>query len=66
MEKIGNTIVDNKLGLFIGAGLGFLLAKKLVKTDKIIEQITLSIIIGLLGVGIQSEIKKKKPVTLKD
>lgn len=67
MEKAINTITGNKIGFFTGAGIGLLVAVKVVKTTKTYEKVILSVICAIVGAGIQSEFKNgnKNPVILK-
>ena len=51
---------NNPLGLILGAGAGFLVAKKVVKTEKLLMVIASSLVGAIAGVLVQSKIKAKK------
>ena len=50
---------NNPLGLLVGAGAGFLVGKKLIKTHKVWALVVSSVVGGIAGVLIQSKMRAK-------
>jgi hypothetical protein len=58
-EQIGK-LKSNPYGTLAGAGAGYLLATKLVKTEKLWITITITVVGGFVGAMWQANIKAKK------
>ena len=58
-EQIGN-LKSNPIGAIAGAGAGYLVATKLVKTEKMWMTIAIAVVGGLVGAMVQSNMKAKK------
>ncbi len=55
-------VKSNPMGLVLGAGAGFLVAKKLVKTEKMWVLVAITLAGGIAGALAQSHMKAKKGV----
>lgn len=60
VKKTASTIKNNWIGALAGAGLGFLAAKKLIKTEKTWLKIVISIAGAAIGATVQSKIGAAK------
>lgn len=60
MNSIISTVKSNPVGLIVGAGAGFLIAKKVVKTDKVIVLVAVTAVTAILGAMAQSKMHAKK------
>jgi hypothetical protein len=58
-EQIGN-LKSNPIGTLAGVGAGYLVAKKLIKTDKMWMVVVVSVLGGFAGAMVQSKMKAKK------
>lgn len=56
------TIKSNPIGLVAGAGVGYLVAKKLLKTEKMWVVIAVALVGGVAGAMVQAKIKARKGV----
>jgi F0F1-type ATP synthase assembly protein I len=59
LRTLGAKAQNNPLGLLVGAGAGFLVAKKLIKTQKTWVLVATSIVGAVAGVLVQSKMKAK-------
>lgn len=57
-EQIGN-LKSNPIGAIAGAGAGYLVATKLVKSEKMWMTIAIAVVGGILGAMVQSNMKAK-------
>lgn len=62
MKEQLETLKKNPLGLAIGAGAGYLVAVKLVKTEKLWTKIAVALAGAVAGAMIQSKVTAKKGV----
>lgn len=62
MKEQFNKIKSNPIGLLVGAGAGFLVATKGIKTDKMWVKVVSAVVGGVAGAMIQSKIKAKASV----
>ena len=53
---------NNPMGLILGAGAGFLVAKQLVKTEKMWVLVAVTVAGGVAGAMVQANMKAKKGV----
>ena len=60
-EQIGK-LKSNPIGTLAGAGAGYLVAKKLVKTDKMWMTLAITVVGGVVGAMVQANMKAKKGV----
>jgi outer membrane lipoprotein SlyB len=60
-EQIGN-LKSNPIGALAGVGAGYLVAKKLIKTDKMWMVVVVSVLGGVAGAMVQAKMKAKKGV----
>jgi outer membrane lipoprotein SlyB len=60
-EQIGN-LKSNPIGAIAGAGAGYLVATKLVKTEKMWMTIAMAVVGGVVGAMVQAKMKAKKSV----
>jgi outer membrane lipoprotein SlyB len=60
-EQISN-LKSNPIGLGVGAVAGYLVATKLVKTEKMWMKVAIAIAGGVLGAMVQAKIKAKQGV----
>ena len=60
-EQIGK-LKSNPLGTLAGAGAGYLVAKKLVKTEKMWMTLAITVVGGVVGSMVQANMKAKKGV----
>ena len=58
-EQIAN-LKSNPIGAIAGAGAGYLVATKLVKTDKMWMTIAIAVVGGIAGAMVQAKMKAKK------
>lgn len=58
-EQIGN-LKSNPIGALAGVGAGYLVAKKLIKTDKMWMVVAVSVLGGIAGAMVQAKMKAKK------
>lgn len=65
MKEQFNKIKSNPIGLLVGAGAGFLVATKGIKTDKMWVKVVSALVGGVAGAMIQSKIKAKSGVPTK-
>lgn len=59
MKEEVKKITSNPLGLVVGAGVGFMVAVKAIKTEKMWIKVVSAIVGGVAGAMIQSKIKAK-------
>lgn len=62
MKEQFNKIKSNPIGLLVGAGAGFLVATKGIKTDKMWVKVVSAVVGGVAGAMVQSKIKAKRGV----
>lgn len=62
MKEQFNKIKSNPIGLLVGAGAGFLVATKGIKTEKTWVKVVSAVVGGVAGAMIQSKIKAKRGV----
>ncbi len=62
MKEVVSKVTNNPIGLVVGAGAGFLIALKVVKTDKMWVKVVSAVVGGVAGAMIQSKMKAKKSV----
>jgi outer membrane lipoprotein SlyB len=62
MKEQISTLKNNPIGLVVGAGAGYLVATKLVKTDKMWMKIGIALAGAVAGAMVQAKIKAKKGV----
>lgn len=60
-EQIGK-LKSNPLGTLAGAGAGYLVATKLVKTEKMWMTLAITVVGGVVGAMIQANAKARKGV----
>lgn len=66
MKEVVSKVTNNPIGLVVGAGAGFLIALKVVKTDKMWVKVASAIVGGVVGATIQSRMKAKKSQPTKE
>lgn len=62
MKEQISTMKNNPVGLVVGAVGGYLVATKLVKTEKLWVKIAIAVVGGVAGAMVQAKIKAKKGV----
>ncbi len=62
MKKTIDTLKANPMGLVVGAGAGYLVAVKLVKTEKLWTKIAIALAGAVAGAMVQSKVVAKKGV----
>lgn len=60
MKEQITKVTSNPIGALVGVGAGYLVAKKLMKTDKMWMVAVVSILGGVAGATVQAKYKAKK------
>jgi len=62
MKETVAKMKNNPMGLILGAGAGFLVAKQLMKTEKMWVIVASAVVGGVAGAMVQANMKAKKGV----
>jgi outer membrane lipoprotein SlyB len=59
MKEVVTKVTSNPIGLLVGAGAGYLIASKVIKSDKMWITVVSAVVGGVVGATIQSRMKAK-------